>query len=174
MTIHITPEIIKAHEAYLDEVVDAFFNGVPIMRRTTMGADHFSLVHFAAGYQAGRKQMAEEAAAVCEDYASRAKSTGEMFHQGTERRVGWEAKQEAGKTLSVRFKALCRSLATPTEGKTASIQPQDASDARKQALMEVEKVLTALLINDAEEPSVYDIGIQDALSAVRSLLPKEE
>lgn len=63
-------------------------------------------------WQASRKQMAEEAAAVCEDYASRAKSTGEMFHQGTERRVGWEAKQEAGKTLSVRFKALCRSLAT--------------------------------------------------------------
>lgn len=57
MTINITPEIQAAYDAYLNEAVDAYFNGGTIRRRDTYpfnSSPAAGLVDFAAGFQAAR------------------------------------------------------------------------------------------------------------------------
>ena len=59
MTIVITREIEQAYEAYLNESVDCFIDGTPILRRSTYpyNQEHgtaIGLVTFAAGFQAAK------------------------------------------------------------------------------------------------------------------------
>lgn len=59
MTIYITPEITKAFDAYLGEEVDWDFVGKPITRRMVSGI-YPSIVDYAAGWQASRRQALEQ------------------------------------------------------------------------------------------------------------------
>jgi hypothetical protein len=57
MSINITPEIQAAYDAYLNEAVDAYFDGGTIRRRDThpFNSNPFDgMVDFAAGFQAAR------------------------------------------------------------------------------------------------------------------------
>lgn len=66
MTIHITPAVESAYQAYLNTTVDWDFIGKPIQRRDTFpycDQEASSLVAFAAGYAAGFSALNEAQAA---------------------------------------------------------------------------------------------------------------
>ena len=70
MTIHITPEITKAFDSYLDEEVDWDMSGQKILRRHTIqwfNNPSHGLIEFAAGWQSCRKHALRELSALHEE-----------------------------------------------------------------------------------------------------------